>query len=402
MSARADRKRMKKKGFDAFWVFYLILLLAIAAAMFVIRGKVRDILVDYEQMVPENYIMNMITSAQAGDGALGDYMEAEVFSQPYGNGEARRQRFYETVKSSEIAFAAEQGTQASANPVYRVTADGKPFLRLILEEGEHHTMLGILTICDWTVDSCLMLAQDSADWPAAAADNTLAYSFKVPEGFSVQMDGAEVAVPADAQESALMQFQYVEPYTDVPVARSFSVSGLRFEPVITALNNAGQQIGWALEGGVINVPDDYVATAEAETLTLSVADPLGMAELWSKYMTNDVGGAYHGRNIVREGCKLLPGSNLYELATNWASSVDITFVSRHTITGWTNGTVTNYVKYSDDLLSCDVYLEKNMHLTTGADRTDVFNNRMFFVNITDSSIATPGWYLADMFSLAGN
>ena len=37
----------------------------------------------------------------------------------------------------------------------------------------------------------------------------------------------------------------------------------------------------------------------------------------------------------------------------------------------------------------------------GQQRVDVFDNRMYFVNITDPAIATPGWYLADMLSLAG-
>jgi hypothetical protein len=400
MSPRAGNK---KKKFDAFWLFYLVLIAAIAVALFTVHKKVEAIMLDYEQMVPENYIMDMIKGAAPGDGALGDFMEANVFSQPYGDGDARRARFYETVKSADIAFSAEQGTSTSSHPVFAVTADDKPFLRLTLGEGEQHTVLAILTVCDWTVEDCFLRAAEPEEDLKIAADNTVAYSFRVPEGFSVLIDGKPVAVPADAAESDLIQFQYVAPYTDVPVAKSFSVEGLKFEPVITAQNNAGEPINYVTEpDGTIAVPDSFVPTLEAQALAATVADPLAIAELWSKFMTNDVGGAYHGLKKVRTDCMLLPGSNLDTLAESWAKSVDITFVSHHSITGWTNGNVTNYVKFSDDFFSCDVYLEKNMHLTTGADRTDVFDNRMFFVNIKDESIAAPGWYLADMFSLAGS
>ena len=133
MSARANKE---KKKFDFFWIFYLILLAVIAVALLKIRAQVTAIMQDYEQMVPENYIMRMIKDAAPGDGALGDFMEANVFSQQYGDGAARSARFYETLKSADIAFEAEQGTSASSHPVYRVTADDKPFLRLVLSEGE--------------------------------------------------------------------------------------------------------------------------------------------------------------------------------------------------------------------------------------------------------------------------
>ncbi len=400
MSARSAHA---KKKISAFWIFYLILLLAIAAALLVIRSRTKDAVTYYEKMVPENYVVDLVRDAAPGDGALGDWMEANVFRAGVGDAAARSKRFYETAKTAKLEASAEPGTSSTSNPVYLVSADGKPFLRLVLQEGEQHTLLSILTVCDWTVDSCLLRAADASDARIKTDENTLGFRAQLPDGFRLLVDGVPCEVPAGAEEVDLLQFRYVAPYIEVPKARRFSVGGLRFEPVVTALNNAGQPVDIAVEAdGTLVVPDEFVATKEAEELAASVADPLEIARLWSKFMTNDVGGAYHGRNTVRKQCMLLPGSNLYELATNWASSVDITFVSHHSITGWANESVTNYVKYNDDFFSCDVYLEKNMHLTTGADRTDVFDNRMFFVNIRDESIAAPGWYLADMFSLAGS
>ena len=74
--------------------------------------------------------------------------------------------------------------------------------------------------------------------------------------------------------------------------------------------------------------------------------------------------------------------------------MDITFVSNHVITAWNKESISNYIQYSDDLLSCDVYFEKEMRVA-GQQRIDVFDNRMYFVNLDGT------WYLADMLSLAG-
>ena len=103
MSARAERS----KKISAFWVFYLILLLAVAAALLVIRSRTVKAVSYYEQMVPENYVANMVKNAAPGDGALGDYMEANVFRAGPGDPAARSQRFYETARSAAIAASAE-------------------------------------------------------------------------------------------------------------------------------------------------------------------------------------------------------------------------------------------------------------------------------------------------------
>ena len=175
----------------------------------------------------------------------------------------------------------------------------------------------------------------------------------------------------------------------------------RAELRISALNNAGDEVPAVQTApGMYDVPADFAETQAAQDIMAGIADPLYIGELWSQFMTDDVAGSYHGFYTVVRECKLLKGSNLYDLAENWADSVDITFVSNHVITAWNKESVSNFTRYNDNLLSCDVYFEKEMRVA-GQQRIDVFDNRMYFVNITDPAIAAPGWYLADMLSLAG-
>ena len=109
-------------------------------------------------------------------------------------------------------------------------------------------------------------------------------------------------------------------------------------------------------------------------------DILEFAEIWSKFMTDDIKGTRHGFNTV--AAYLIKDSEQYDEAWSWATKVDITFVSGHTLNNpaFTEETVTNVTKYGDDLISADVHLVKHMHITrTNVNHDDVFNNTIYLV-----------------------
>ncbi|MBR5730986.1 MAG: hypothetical protein IKX89_03435, partial [Firmicutes bacterium] len=65
----------------------------------------------------------------------------------------------------------------------------------------------------------------------------------------------------------------------------------------------------------------------------------------------------------------------------WATNVDITFVSDHTLKNpaFTDEAVTKVVKYNDDAISVDVYMRMHMRLKTGVDRNPTFNSTLYLV-----------------------
>ena len=392
-----------------FWRFYLVFVLVILAALAGIHFYVKGIMVEYEKQDPSYTVSQMLLAASEEDGGIGTYLEEHAFNGSAGTLDAAKERFYGVVQSLQgeqavsLAYEEDAAHSGSMEPVVYVGADGKPFLRVVLRETEKVTKLMIMNISQWEVASAILLDADREEGAplAMGEDGLLFCKVDIPEGFTLLLDGE--AIPADTPfvESALPEFEYVAPFTQVPAGRSYAFSGLAAEVKVSARNNAQEEVAAVQEApGVYEIPANYGATKEAEEALAAIADPLYIGELWSQFMTDDVLGYLHGFYIVNRECMLLEGSNLYELADKWARSIDITFVSAHVITAWEKESVSNFIQYNENLISCDVYFEKVMSVV-GQERVDVFDNRMYFVNITDPAVATPGWYLADMLSLAG-
>ena len=392
-----------------FWRVYLVCLLVILALLAALHFYVKGIMVDYEAQNPDLYVNDLLAKVSEKDGQIGQFLEEHAFDGPAGQLAASKERFYSVIRSlkdgdaAQIVCEEDPAHIGSTDPVVNVTVNGKPFLRVAMHEAEKVTKLMIMNISRWDITSAILLDpdRDASAPPALGEDGLLSYSIAVPESFTLLLDGSPVAENAAYTEVALADFEYVAPYTEVPAGRQYRFDGMAAELRVSALNNAGDEVpSVQTSPGVYDVPANFAETQEAQDRMAGVADPLYIGELWSQFMTDDVAGYYHGLGTVTSQCKLLEGSNLYDLAYKWAHSIDITFVSSHVITAWNKESVTNFIQYNENLLSCDVYFEKEMRVA-GQQRIDVFDNRMFFVNITDPAIAAPGWYLADMLSLAG-
>ena len=98
------------------------------------------------------------------------------------------------------------------------------------------------------------------------------------------------------------------------------------------------------------------------------------------------------------------GTSLYDMAYSWATSIDITFTSQHTLKNptFTNTKVSDFEVYGKDAFSCTVYLEKNMRIANGKDKVDVMHDKLYFVHndITNDGKDNPTWKLVEMKSVA--
>ena len=383
--------------FRTYYILYVFILIVLLAAVYF---SVRSILVSYEASVADKTAVRLVENATGKSSELWRYMNDRCFGadQP-GDPAARQKRFESTIARAKLTAVPAAGNYDSQHPVYNVLADGKPFLTVGLRETATTTKLGILTQSEWALESCFLRAENAENADIRLnPDHTYSCTISAPSAFSVMIDGAAAPL-ADAEYAPLTEFQYVAPFTGVPEMMTWTYEGLSFEPTVTIVNNAGEPVELAVKNGVYTAEAKFASTAEAERIGSAAVDALAIGELWSKFMTNDVGGDAYGLYTVISNCRLMPDSDIYKKARAWAGNIDITFVSGHTIDSWTNERVTNYVLYSDDLFSCDVYFEKNMTLRNGAKRTDTFNNRLYFVYNRDTSKGQTGWRLADMASL---
>lgn len=388
--SRMDRHVKKNDGFKKFYIAYLGVIVLCLIALFV---YVRGLMVRYERNSPENYVV-WLAEDVSDSSQLGKYLKAYNFSDNrFSDGKARKEEFYERVKSGKLEAKPVKGSYSSTRPEYDVTVDGLPLMTIALNELSNTTKLGIMTLSDWDIDYCIVRDKYSQSTLKVSDDNCLNIKAVVPEGFNLIIDGN---VPADltpSDEVVLPEFAYVSLFTEAPKGRVYEIDNLYYEPSIYVQNNGGEVVSLALDkDGYYTEVGAYKESPEAKALIESFCNPLELGKLWSKYMTDDVGGDMHGRGTVIYGCRLLNGTDLYTLAVNWASSVDITFVSGHYITSWTNESVSNYIQYNDNLVSCDVAFDKNMNVR-GSARTDAFRNRMYFGK------AYGGWYLLDMVTL---
>ena len=110
---------------------------------------------------------------------------------------------------------------------------------------------------------------------------------------------------------------------------------------------------------------------------------------------------YGGFEKVCTTCKILPDSKLEELARKWSKGVDITFVSNHSSLKWGEENVSNFQKYSDNLISCDVYLEEQILVNGTGWVIQTYNNRLYFMYEDGPAVKTPGWYWVGQLDLTG-
>ena len=380
--------RPKKNVFKICYLCYVAILLA---ALIFVFFRVRSLMIAYERNDAANYIEWLLSDAGDSSSEMGKYLEENCFA-GLGNGEERREKLLGSLQSGELTYkAVTKGGYDSSHPIYTVYDGSEAIITVALSELSSYTKLGIMTFSEWEIDWCLL--RNSQSVGETEEGGAVSYRVLMPENFTLLVDGAETEIPANAQDAVLSEFEYIADFVDEPAGKSFTLSGLRYEAKISALNPSGVEIEPELADGVLTVAASYSSSEEAKTVIEGELNPLEIAKTWSKFMTKDVSGEKYGLYVVREECKLLEGTKLYTQASSWAGSVDITFTSGHTITSWSGDSVDNYIKYNDNLYSCDVYTEKNLLLDRGQKRTDVFNNRMYFAKLGGV------WYLIDMITI---
>ena len=118
-------------------------------------------------------------------------------------------------------------------------------------------------------------------------------------------------------------------------------------------------------------------------------------------MTNDLIGQTNGYYKMEE--HLIKDSYLAEKAFKWATGIDITFTSIHTLENppFKNEVVTDYVRYSDKCFSCVIKFEKPMHLNSGQTVVDSMNSTFYFVNMAEEG-KTPDWKILSIRANVAN
>lgn len=396
--------KVKRNLFGKFYALYLI---AIVVLLVIVCVNVFFTLVKYEKSQPVNYVLSLVNHAGKSDKSVGTYLQDNFFSEnaefAYGDVKEKSKEFYNTISKSQLEAKKDLLNSSENMLVYNVLADEHPFVTIAIKEVKSvKKMLGLLKIPTYELQYVFL--RDSASSKtnlALSEDGYFSSSIVFPADFTLCVDGTPFRGLDQYEETEIADFESISQYSMVPKGRKYKVD-LPFEGKLSVLNDAGEEVSISYLGGTYYAAADYSSTENGDAILAQIGDPIAMYKLWARFTRlADVGGAANGLYVVWDECKFLPDSDMYNLAYDWATQIDITFVSDYYGYYFENEKMTNFVQYNDKFCSCDVHVELNVNTYSSGYRTDSFDNRMFFIYNDDTSIAKKGWYWVGQYDITG-
>lgn len=444
----AQPVRKKRRRRDQFRLYYLMFVGVLVCLLAVTLIYVHSALVDYEKSQPENFLLREIDNLRsaAKKGSFEDVLSLDVMRSQYGATEEEIQQFKTDFLASEITFKEDHSSLDAGRKRFDVLSDGCKVATFTLGHISQETKLLIFTLDRWRVEDfqvcgyaveltapgsvivknhgevvegepdgsgnyrydlhtlskpqlelCDILG-NSVPYDAGNLPTFSNYKVVIPSNFTIM---GEEALPLSAATlEPIDSLKYVKEYCDaVPDTATYIISILSEDPAgapnFRILDGYGDPVDFQVENQIVTIADQV----GKDTLSLNVGfDPLEIAKMWSNFMTADLAGGTNGYYTISP--YLINGSHRQAAAKSWATGVDITFTSAHTLENppFHTAEIGNFVVYSENCFSCDIKLGKTMHLTrTGATVEDSIYSTFYFVKYddTDNGINDPHWAIAD-------
>ncbi len=202
-------------------------------------------------------------------------------------------------------------------------------------------------------------------------------AFVLPDNFKVEWNGNDFEKYVTERKPIQKYADYTD-FAKMPVLLRYEMKGLLKLPELEITDNFGQRAEYEFKGNYFEITEQ-ATLAEVPENVIAQADPMSSVKMWSLFLSDDIGGSRHGFTSLRK--YLVPGTDFYEYAEKFADSIDITFVSNHSSTKFVEERVSNYIRYAENLFSCDIYLNKEMYLTTSYEKGncyDLIDSTFFF------------------------
>ncbi len=164
---------------------------------------------------------------------------------------------------------------------------------------------------------------------------------------------------------------------NLPNTVTYNIAVLMDNATISATDKTGKTV--FIDSSVYS--RDLTSTETGATVPESIAaeiDVLAIAKKWSLFMSKDLAGTNYGFWDLAN--HLVKGSYRYDVAYKYATGIDITFTSIHTLKdpAFVNEKVTNFRWITDDCFAVDISFDKQMVLGDGRDLIDTMNSTFYF------------------------
>lgn len=394
-----EQKNKEKSIFKKFLNIYVIILFILMLAFL---GYVADSLVKYEKNQTENYIEGIINNLKKAsknkkiekyiDISKIDISEFEKTNVSVNEG------FNELLNTNNITYKLNKSSTENEKPIYDIYANDNKILEISLNGTKKENRLGLLTFNSWKTEKI----------EPKMETGLYTCNILVPNNCKVYINDKELTeeqITEKIQNEGLAQ---ISRYVEIPYIVKYEVNNLLKEPDVKILDSNENKIEYTKKGNTISKKLDFIfaqTEEEAKSYIKGEPDILAVAKDWSLYLTDDLEGRLHGYYNIRK--HLIADSEIEKFAYNWATGVDITFVSSHTLLNptFTNEKMSNFEIYNENAFSCEVYLQKNLKLKSGGKIIeDKMNERMYFVYAyeTDDKKENAKWKLVNMQSVTDN
>lgn len=345
-------------------VFTLLLLILAEVALIYVSNTLKD----YENGDIDNYMNSLIKDMQksAKRGDIEKYFELADVKSDYEKKSSLEKGYQELFKESKLSYK-----KTDDKTKYEIYADDLLIATVTLDDSKVVRRLGLLTYTNYEVESIENYNQDGL----------YELDFYLMDNYKLYINDVEVKESDLVESSKIEEYKEVYDLVDLPKLNHYKVSKLTYKPEIVIKDTDGKEINYEIKDGKYYATDFY-NTDESDKALAKLSheyDPLVFAKNWSLFLTADLPGIRYGLYTLTPN--LIEGTQMYQRAYSWATNVDITFTSIHTLDKetFTNTKVSNWTVYNENAFSVEVYLEKNMTLIDGQKKKDVLHDIFYYV-----------------------
>lgn len=373
-------RKFKRKSLYQKSLIIFTLIISIACISFLIY--VFNSMVIYERNLVDNYIKYLADSGKLIESIDNNLFEVSKYEKSNAN---IKDGVKEILKSDDLTI--KKNTKLSSDKVfaYDLKVNDKLISTVSLKSIKTYTRMAILKVDEWKVENI-----------ETYFDNGIySYEISIPKNYKIYVNDKELSSDDISNEGDVEGLERLTKHIEICKSKTYEVSNLVYKPEIRIVDENNKNIDYKIENGKIKVENEFKNIAKFEDAKKYLKedfDVLKLAENWSLFLTDDLGGSYHG--FFKLTPYLILDSYMYEMAYGWSHNVDITFVSAHRLKNpvFTNEEVKNCIIYNDNAFSCEVTLEKNM-VVSGKEKVDVMHDRMYFIYYEG------GYKLVDMKSI---
>ena len=361
-----SKRKKKMTGYKkSLLIWFLLLLIASEACLIYVSTTLKM----YEKGNIEGYMTSLIKDMKTASkvGNINKYLSYNKVESKYEKTSSFEEGYKELFNESKLSYKANEKENT-----YDIYADDTMIASVTLDSKKVRR-LGILSFEEYSI-------KEIETYSKNGIYNIDVY---VNSNYDLYINDVKVSDDDLLSKEEIKEYSEVYDKVDLPYENHYKITNLTKKPIIKVMSGND-------EIKVTNEKSTYYGVSYFKTddkdaafakLTNKDYDPLTFAKNWSLFLTADLPGERYGLYTLTPN--LVQGTALYKRAYSWATNVDITFTSMHTLDKetFTNVKMNGFTVYNENAFSVDIYLEKNMTLVNGEKRVDTLNDTFYYAYI---------------------